>query len=59
MLFDRHYNIWSLHRSDKITSERLKQYGFPVDVEPTRAKMGILVKETSEQVHEILVAKRG
>ncbi|MCA9472925.1 MAG: uroporphyrinogen-III synthase [Nitrospirales bacterium] len=41
-----------------ITSERLKQYGFAIDLEPTRAKMGILVKETSEQVQEILQQKR-
>lgn len=43
----------------QITSERLRQYQFPVDLEPTRAKMGILVKETSEQAHAILGGKRG
>ena len=43
----------------QITSERLKQYDFPVDLEPTHSKMGILVKETSVHIHERLVEKRG
>ncbi len=43
----------------QITSERLRQYQFSVDFEPTRAKMGIFVKEMSKQVHDILDRKRG
>lgn len=35
-------------------SERLRHHGLPVDLEPSHGKMGILVKETSEQVHSIL-----
>ncbi len=35
-------------------SERLRRHGLPVDLEPSHGKMGILVKETSEQVHSIL-----
>ena len=31
------------------TSERLRHHGWPVDFEPSHAKMGILVKEVSEQ----------
>ncbi|WHZ24066.1 MAG: Putative uroporphyrinogen-III synthase, related to YjjA (in BS) [Nitrospira sp.] len=34
--------------------ERLRHHGIPVDLEPSHGKMGILVKETSEQVHSIL-----
>jgi uroporphyrinogen-III synthase len=40
-------------------SERLRHYGLPVDLVPSHPKMGILVKETSEQVHSILISKRG
>lgn len=40
-------------------SERLRQYEWPIDLEPSHPKMGILVKETSEQVHSILISKRG
>ncbi len=32
-------------------SERLRHHGWPVDLEPSHPKMGILVKETSEQLH--------
>jgi uroporphyrinogen-III synthase len=39
-------------------SERLRRYGLPVDLEPSRPKMGILVKEASERAHSILDAKR-
>ncbi len=39
-------------------SERLRHYGLPVDLEPSHSKMGILVKETSEQAHALLDAKR-
>ena len=42
----------------QITTQRLKQYGFPVDLEPTHSKMGILVKETSEHIHKRLGQKR-
>lgn len=35
-------------------SERLRRHGLPVDLEPSHGKMGILVKETSEQAHSIL-----
>ena len=38
-------------------SERLKHYNLPVDFEPSHPKMGILVKETSEQVHPLRQAK--
>ncbi len=40
------------------TSDRLKTYGLSVDLEPLHPKMGILVKETSMQVHELLRTKR-
>jgi len=43
----------------QITSERLKQYDLPIDLEPTHSKMGIFVKETSERVHKLLRQKRG
>lgn len=39
-------------------SERLRSYGWPVDLEPSHPKMGILVKETSERAHALLRAKR-
>ena len=42
----------------QIASERLKRYGFPVDLEPSHSKMGILVKETSEKAHDLLEQKR-
>lgn len=38
-------------------SERLRHHGLPVDLEPPHGKMGILVKETSEQVHRILMQR--
>lgn len=40
-----------------ITSQRLRHHQFPVDFEPSHAKMGILVKEASEQAAEILARK--
>ncbi|MCY4613731.1 MAG: uroporphyrinogen-III synthase [Nitrospira sp.] len=40
-----------------ITSQRLRHYQFPVDFEPFHARMGILVKEASEQAAEILAHK--
>ena len=40
-------------------SERIRSHGLTVDFEPSHGKMGILVKECSEQVHAILLNKRG
>jgi uroporphyrinogen-III synthase len=40
-------------------SERIRSHGLPVDFEPSHGKMGILVKETSEQVHRLLKTKCG
>lgn len=40
-------------------SERLRSHGLPVDFEPSHGKMGVLVKETSEQAHALLLNKRG
>ncbi len=40
-----------------VTSQRLRHHHFPVDFEPSRAKMGILVKEASERVGDILRRK--
>jgi uroporphyrinogen-III synthase len=42
----------------QLASERLRQQGFPVDLEPSHPKMGILVKEASQAAHTILEAKR-
>ena len=39
-------------------SERIRSHGLTVDFEPSHGKMGILVKETSEQAHRLLDAKR-
>lgn len=39
-------------------SERIRSHGLPVDFEPSHGKMGILVKETSEQAHALLLSKR-
>lgn len=39
-------------------SERLKHYDLQVDFEPSHPKMGILVKEVSEQAHSLQNAKR-
>ena len=38
-------------------SERLRQHEWPIDLEPSHPKMGVLVKETSEQVHSLLQSK--
>lgn len=40
-----------------ITSQRLRHHHLPVDFEPSHAKMGILVKEASEQAAEIFAHK--
>jgi len=39
-------------------SERLRSAGWPVDLEPSHPKMGVLVKETSEQAVALLRKKR-
>ena len=39
-------------------SERLRHYHLPVDFEPSHSKMGILVKETSEQAQALLQQKQ-
>ena len=38
-------------------SERLRHHEWPIDLEPSHPKMGILAKETSEQAHRLLKAK--
>ena len=38
-------------------SERLRQHDWPIDLEPSHPKMGVLVKETSEEVHSLLQSK--
>lgn len=40
------------------TSERLRHHGWPVDLEPSHPKMGILVKEASGQASSILARRR-
>ena len=42
----------------QLASERLRHHGFPVDLEPSHPKMGILVKEASQHAHTILETKR-
>jgi uroporphyrinogen-III synthase len=39
-------------------SERLRHYSWPIDFEPSHPKMGVLVKEVSEQASSILDRKR-
>ena len=39
-------------------SERLRHYEWPIDLEPSHPKMGVLVKETSEQIHALLHQKQ-
>ena len=39
-------------------SERLRHHDLPIDFEPSHSKMGVLVKETSEQAHALLIPKR-
>lgn len=41
----------------RVASERLRHFGFPVDLEPSHPKMGILVKEAAQDVHTILANK--
>jgi uroporphyrinogen-III synthase len=38
-------------------SERLRQHDWPIDLEPSHPKMGILIKETSEQVSTLRRSK--
>lgn len=38
-------------------SERLRHYDLPIDFEPSRPKMGVLVKKTAEQAYHLLQAK--
>jgi uroporphyrinogen-III synthase len=38
-------------------SERLRQHDWPIDFEPSHSKMGVLVKETSEQFYSLLQSK--
>lgn len=40
-----------------VTSQRLRHHQFPVDFEPSHARMGILVKEAGEHAAEILRRK--
>ena len=40
-------------------SERIRSHGLPVDFEPSHGKMGVLVKETSEQAHLLMARKAG
>jgi uroporphyrinogen-III synthase len=39
-------------------SERLRHYDLPIDFEPSHPKMGVLVKEISEQAHALLHQKQ-
>ena len=39
-------------------SERLHQHEWPIDLEPSHSKMGILIKEASEQARTLLDRKR-
>jgi uroporphyrinogen-III synthase len=41
-----------------VTSEALREHGFPVDFEPEHPKMGFLVHEASERSRELLDRKR-
>ncbi len=42
-----------------MTSEEIVRQGLQVDLEPSNAKMGVLVKEAAEQCAGLLHAKRG
>jgi uroporphyrinogen-III synthase len=39
-------------------SERLRQYDWPIDLEPSHPKMGVLVKECGERTHALLQQKQ-
>jgi uroporphyrinogen-III synthase len=38
-------------------SERLRQHGWPIDLEPSHPKMGILVKEAADRAAALLAVK--
>ena len=42
-----------------VTSEELREQGFPADFEPAHPKMGFLVNETAQRAKELLNRKRG
>ena len=42
-----------------MTSDEIVRQGLQVDLEPSNAKMGVLVKEAAEQCASLLHAKRG
>jgi uroporphyrinogen-III synthase len=39
-------------------NERLRHYEWPIDLEPSHSKMGVLVKEASERAHALLQQKQ-
>lgn len=41
-----------------VASERIREHGLQVDLEPSHPKMGILVKEASERAQQLLAIKR-
>ncbi len=41
-----------------VASERIREHGLQVDLEPSHPKMGILVKEASERTQQLLAIKR-
>lgn len=41
-----------------VASERIREHGLQVDLEPSHPKMGILVKEASEKAQQLLQTKR-
>ncbi|CDM66158.1 uroporphyrinogen-III synthase [Pyrinomonas methylaliphatogenes] len=41
-----------------VTSEALRECGLPSDMEPSRSKMGVLVREAAERSHDLLKEKR-
>jgi uroporphyrinogen-III synthase len=40
------------------TSETLREFGLPPDFEPSHPKMGILVTELAQKIHEIIQLKK-
>jgi len=40
------------------TSEQLRQHDWPIDLQPSHSKMGVLVKEASEQARTLLERRR-
>lgn len=41
-----------------MTSEEIRRQGLPIDLEPSRPKMGVLVKELADRCEDLLRAKR-